>query len=134
MNEEILIKSNIAVLHHISKNYLYLEWIGFQQETDIYESGKEILEIFRNMECSKVLNDNRRVIEPWNKASEWTQNYWFPEMIKAGLEQFAWIFPDNIFAEISAQKAMPDTDLIRKFSSYEEAETWLINVPESTNT
>lgn len=125
MEKVVLSRKNIEVIHNTEKNYLYLNWKGFQLEDDIYEAGEQVLQIFRGLDCSKVLNDNREVVGPWNKASEWTQSYWFPEMIKAGLNQFAWVFPDNIFAELSAQKAMPNTELIHKFKSYEKAEQWL---------
>lgn len=125
MKKVLLSKKNIEVIHNVEQNYLYLNWKGFQKEEDIYESGEEVLKIFRKMNCSKVLNDNREVKGPWNKASEWTQTYWFPEMIKAGLQQFAWIFPDNVFAQISASQAMPDTEMIHKFKGYDQAELWL---------
>lgn len=130
MKKELLSKTNITIIHDTEKNYLYLNWTGFQEEQDIYDSGEEVLKIFREMDCSKVLNDNRQVIGPWNKAAEWTQTYWFPEMIKAGLEQFAWVFPDSIFAELSAEQAMPNTEMIHKFKTYEKAENWLV---DSTN-
>lgn len=125
MGEILLAKRNIEVKHNVEKNYLYLNWRGFQKEEDIYSSGEEVLKIFKGLDCSKVLNDNREVVGPWNKAADWTQEYWFPAMINAGLKQFAWIFPDNVFAEISAQNAMPDSDLIHKFHSFSTAEEWL---------
>ena len=127
MSQNVLLKrKNIVVEYNDEVNYLYLNWTGFQTEQDIYESGEEIIKIFAGLSgCSKVLNDNRQVNGPWNKASEWTQNYWFPEMIKAGLQHFAWIFPDNVFAELSASKAMPNTEMVHKFDTYQSAENWL---------
>jgi len=123
---KMLEKKNLVVEYIEEYNYLYLRWIGFQREEDIYESGEEILKIFKNMNnCHKILNDNREVRGPWNKASEWTTQVWFPSMINAGLEKFAWVFPDNVFAELSASKAMPDTELVRKFDTYQSAEEWL---------
>lgn len=118
-------KKNIIVSHNTEKNYLYLNWTGFQSEEKIYEAGEEVLQLFKKLDCSKVINDNREVKGPWNKAADWTLSYWFPNMIKAGLEQFAWVFPKNLFAELSASQAMPDNDLVKKFDSYEEAEKWL---------
>lgn len=126
MFTQLLNKQNVVVAHHEKSNYLYINWIGFQREAEIYESGEQVLRLFKGLNCHKVLNDNREVIGPWNKASEWTQNYWFPEMINAGLQYFAWIFPDNIFAELSANKAMPDTEIVHKFMAYNDAEEWLL--------
>ncbi len=127
MTKTILLEQkNIVVEYNEKLNYLYLRWIGFQKEEDIYQSGEKVLEIFKGLECNKVLNDNREVRGPWNKASEWTQTYWFPKMIEAGLQKFAWVFPENLFAELSATKAMPNNELIHKFQTYESAEKWLV--------
>ncbi|MCG8308936.1 MAG: hypothetical protein MI975_16190 [Cytophagales bacterium] len=126
MSKTVLLKKkNVIVEHDKQQNYLYLNWVGFQTEEGIYEAGEDILEIFKKLDCSNVINDNREVQGPWNKASEWTQSYWFPAMIKAGLKKFAWIFPDNVFAELSASKAMPNTEVVHKFYEYEAAENWL---------
>jgi hypothetical protein len=47
-------------------------------------------------------------------------------MIDAGLKYFAWIFSPNIFAELSAIKAMPASDVVTSFNNYDEAYAWLI--------
>ncbi|QCK16343.1 hypothetical protein [Mangrovivirga cuniculi] len=125
-NHKVLLKrKNIIVEHNKELNYVYLRWVGYQKEADIKESGEEILKIFKTMDCKDILNDNREVKGPWNTAADWTVNDWFPRMIDAGMQKFAWVFPDNIFAELSATKAMPDNELVKKFNSYNEAEAWL---------
>jgi len=128
MEKQLLNKKNVVVTHHVTINYLHIEWIGFQREQEVYNSGEEILKIFQKLNCQKILNDNRKVLGPWNKAANWTQNYWFPEMIKAGLTHFAWVFPENLFAELSAEEAMPDTEVVHKFADYNSAEQWLNKV------
>ena len=128
MAKELINKKNVVLTYHEEHNYVYLNWIGFQREQEIYDSGEEILKVFKTLDCHKVLNDNREVIGPWNSAAKWTQNYWFPEMIKAGLQYFAWVFPDNVFAELSATKAMPDNEMVRKFLDEKTAESWLLSV------
>ncbi|MCX2743539.1 hypothetical protein OO013_06665 [Mangrovivirga sp. M17] len=107
-------------------DYIYLRWIGFQSDEEIHSSGERILLKFKNHKCKKILNDNRDVRGPWNTASTWTSEYWFPQMVNAGLQKFAWIFPENIFAETSAKAAMPESLTIRKFKDFENAHNWLI--------
>jgi len=126
-SKRLLERKNLIMEHVEDKNYVVLRWVGYQSEEDIYQAGEKILEIFTKMNCNKVLNDNREVRGPWNKASEWTQNVWFPRMIEeGGLKKFAWVFPENIFAELSAKKAMPNNQLVSKFDSYYAAEEWLL--------
>jgi hypothetical protein len=90
------------------------------------KSGAVILDLFQQKKCSKVLNDNTEVTGPWQEAAEWTANVWFPDMISAGLKHFAWIFSPNIFAELSARKAMPSSNVVKSFGSYQDAYDWLI--------
>ncbi|MDW7692629.1 hypothetical protein R9C00_12160 [Flammeovirgaceae bacterium SG7u.111] len=120
-------KKNVKVEYFEDKGYIYVKWIGFQSTEKVIESGKEILAVFRTTKCSKVINDNRLVTGPWSKASDWVEKEWFPQMISAGMKKFAWIFPDNVFAELSASKAMPDTGMVKKFDEYKSAENWLTN-------
>ncbi len=125
--KKLLEQKNLVMELEEEKNYVILRWIGFQTEDDIYKSGEKILEIFKKLDCSKILNDNTEVRGPWNKASEWTSNVWFPRMIEeGGLKKFAWVFPENVFASLSASKAMPNTDLVSKFNSHKAAENWLM--------
>ena len=53
---------------------------------------------------------------------------WFPMMIEAGLQDFAWIFSRSIFAQLAAQKSFDVSDgkaNVRFFYDMEEAKRWL---------
>ena len=124
---ELLMKEkNIEISYDAKNKYLYCNWIGFQNEESIMKSGGHILHFLKEKEASKVLNDNTKVTGPWQDAAKWTNTVWFPDMINNGLKFFAWIFSPNIFAQLSAKKAMPKSDSVRSFNSMEEAQTWLL--------
>ena len=89
-------------------------------------AGGTILDLLKKKKVVKVLNDNTLVTGPWQDAAEWTATVWFPDMIKAGLKHFAWVFSRDIFAELSAKKAMPANDIVKSFNDLEDARTWLI--------
>ncbi len=128
MSKKVLLtKKNLVVTYDDVRNYLHLEWIGFQRiEEDIMAGGNEIVKILKSLpQCSNILNDNTKVSGAWSKGADWTKEVWFPAMISAGMKKFAWVFPSNIFAEISAKKSMPDNDLVTKFSTIADAERWL---------
>jgi hypothetical protein len=125
--ESLLKAKNIEISYDPANKYMYCNWIGFQNKHSIMTTGAAILDLVKKKRISKVLNDNTLVTGPWQEAAEWTSTVWFPDMIKAGLKHFAWIFSDNIFAELSAKKAMPATDIIKAFNGLEEARQWLIN-------
>ncbi|GAA5038638.1 hypothetical protein GCM10011506_36700 [Marivirga lumbricoides] len=117
---------NIEIYYDKENGYMYCDWIGFQNKASIMESGKVILDFVKKNKYTKILNDNTKVTGPWQDAAEWTSTVWFPEMIKAGLQNFAWVFSSNIFAELSAKKAMPASDVIKSFLSVNDAKGWLI--------
>lgn len=117
---------NLEVSYDSAHQFIYCNWIGFQNKEMIMTSGAVILELFKEKGYSKVLNDNTEVTGPWQEAAEWTSHVWFPLMIEAGLRHFAWIFSPNLFSELSARKAMPVSDVVKSFNSYHDAYDWLI--------
>ncbi|ELR73057.1 hypothetical protein C900_00137 [Fulvivirga imtechensis AK7] len=128
--KSLLREKNLEVTYDPDTNILFCRWIGFQNKEKIMTSGKKILELFKQQKnCAKILNDNREVTGPWQDAAEWTAKEWFPQMEKAGLKHFAWIFSDNIFAELSAKSAQPSSDIVTTFKSFNEAVEWLNSKP-----
>ncbi|UII27313.1 hypothetical protein LVD15_02470 [Fulvivirga maritima] len=126
MDREILLKqSNLEVSFDKTNKIMYCTWLGFQNKEKIMTSGEKIIELLKSKKCGKVLNDNTSVSGPWQDAAEWTAKNWFPRMEEAGLKYFAWVFSPNIFAELSAQKAKPDSEVVTTFHSVYDAEQWL---------
>jgi hypothetical protein len=50
-------------------------------------------------------------------------------MIDAGLWHFAWVLPTNVFAELSAKRALPTGDVVTTFHTYHDALAWLTAKP-----
>lgn len=116
---------NIEICHDTQTKILYCRWIGPQTREGIMSSGATILKLLKQNKITKVLNDNTEVNSPWTDAAEWTSCEWFPNMKKAGLQHFAWILSGNIFAELSAKKAMEGSEAVMIFYSFQEAQAWL---------
>ena len=116
----------IEITYDEATKIMICNWIGFQNKESIMASGAVILDLVKKKGISKVLNDNTLVTGPWQDAAEWTSTVWFPEMIKAGLRHFAWVFSRDIFSQLSAKKAMPANDIVKSFNDLEEARLWLI--------
>lgn len=138
---ELLHKAhNIEIYYDSIDRYLYCNWIGYQYQKDLVHSGFIILEQLKQKRVIKVLNDNSRVEGPWTDSSEWTANRWFPDMANAGLRYFSWILSPDVFAEISARKAVPLGGIvnIRLFdscnNSFNEAFAWLQSHPDKSAT
>ena len=125
--ESLLKAKNLEITYDLAGKYIYCNWIGFQNKQSIMTSGVIILDQLKKKRVAKVLNDNTLVTGPWQEAAEWTSTVWFPDMIKAGLRYFAWVFSQDIFSQLSAKKAMPANDIVKSFKDLEEARKWLIS-------
>ena len=117
----------IEISYEPTGNYLYSNWLGFQSEESVKKGCEIMLEQLTLKGVNKVLNDNTKVTGPWQSASEWVGTVWFPKMEKAGLKHFSWVFSPNIFAELSAKKAMPESNIVKSFNSFPDAKQWIIN-------
>ena len=131
--ESLFKAKNIEIFYDAANHYIYCNWIGYQNKQSIMSTGAIILDLLKQKRVSKVLNDNTLVTGPWRDAAEWTATVWFPAMINAGLKNFAWIFSKNLFSELSAKMAMPESDVVKSFNGLEEARRWLIDVKQSTD-
>lgn len=127
--ESLYAEQNLEISYDPVHKFLYCNWVGFQNKALVTAGGAVMLRLLKEKECCKILNDNRLVTGPWQEAADWTSQVWFPSMIDAGLTYFAWIFSPNIFAKLSAIKAMPATDVVTSFDNYDEALAWLITKP-----
>ncbi|WP_051189551.1 PAS domain S-box protein [Daejeonella oryzae] len=100
-------KDNSIVINYneISKN-LEIDWIGFESFESVQKGCMKALEMINRFECSKVLNDNRRVLGTWSDASDWVGTVFFPMMENAGVKNVAWIFSPSSFSQLSAKKSL----------------------------
>lgn len=127
MQTEMLVKEKfIEISYEPSGKYLYANWLGFQSEESVKNGCNLMLEQLIKKNCSKVLNDNTKVTGPWQSATEWVATVWFPKMENAGLKHFSWVFSSNIFAELSAKKAMPASDIVKSFNSLTAGKQWVV--------
>ncbi|MEL7001266.1 MAG: hypothetical protein AAFN93_00890 [Bacteroidota bacterium] len=122
----LLKEKHIEVLYDDEKKIMYDHWIGFQSADNVKDGCEKILKLFKEKkDCHLILNDNTQVTGPWQSATEWVSNVWFPKMLDAGLQHFAWVLSTNIFAELSAKNVSSEADVIQYFNSYNEAEQYL---------
>ncbi|WP_229755103.1 hypothetical protein [Hymenobacter cavernae] len=77
--------------------------------------------------CHKVLNDNSLVTSMWSDAAEWGGRTWFPAMMEAGLEYFAWVYSPNIFSRLSTDLTIQHTTrpVVLTFDNIDTAKAWL---------
>jgi hypothetical protein len=114
--------------YDIRNNWIYANWIGFQNKETVLDGCEKILKALQQKNCTRILNDNRRVTSKWHESAEWVARDWFPRLYVAGCFYFAWIYsinPDyclSVDETLLIKKAAVETLL---FDDYETAVSWL---------
>lgn len=119
---------HITIAYHQQHRRLDVDWTGFQSFESVQHGGMKLLEMLKENQCSKILNDNRNVLGTWSEAAEWTGEVWFPMIEKAGLKYFAWIYSPSMFSRLSAKKSVDiavGNVVTQFFTDPDFAEDWL---------
>lgn len=125
--KQLHVEENLELYYDEATRILHCKWIGLQNLDGIKRGGDLIMAHVKEGTIEKILNDNTQVTGPWYDATDWTRDVWFPAIIEAGLKWFAWVVPSGFFPRMSAARAMPDTPVIKMFTSSDEARSWLEN-------
>jgi PAS domain S-box-containing protein len=129
-NENYYQDSFITISCPAGSDTMYVDWMGHQDMHSVKHGGKLMIEYLGRNCCSKVFNDNRKVLGTWSEASDWAAEIWLPQMELAGLKYFAWVFSPSAFSQLSAVKSVENDEKkaeIAFFSDAEEATHWLLS-------
>jgi PAS domain S-box-containing protein len=123
--------AHITISVSKEKNWLEVDWTGFQTVESVKAGGMQILKMLNANNLDKVMNDNTNVLGTWSEAADWAGQEWFPMMEQAGLKYFAWVYSPSAFSRLSAEKAVDvkvGDAVIQFFTDAESARDWLERV------
>ena len=109
-------------------NWLYLDWHGALDDESVMAGGLELLELLKQQNCSKVLNNNERITGLWADAAKWGSDVMFPLLYEAGCRYLAWVYSPERYSQLSAQLAVDHTTAgisIMTFQNLDTASGWL---------
>ena len=123
--------NTFLVLDYDQENqWLYLNWIGYQNLENIKQGLAEVWKMYRRFRFTKVLNDNRELIGPWDKANNWIQQELAPASSPIRIKHIAHVISPGIFGQLSAQDLQTrllDKIEIKLFEDLTRAQDWLKN-------
>lgn len=118
----------LSIAYDAAGRWVYNEWIGTQTYVGIVAGADACLLPLREHSCAYLLNDNRRVIGPWDHAVDWIVSNWAPRAIAQGLTHFANVVSPEALAASSAHSMLLGLHgqlSMRMFGDIEEAKAWL---------
>ncbi|HEX8427082.1 STAS/SEC14 domain-containing protein [Hymenobacter sp.] len=92
----------LTIEFHEAINVVYNNWFGYQTYPGVVGGANTSLKISKEHNCPYMLNDNSKVVGPWDHSLDWITNDWAPRAIQAGLTHFAHIVSVESFAAFSA--------------------------------
>ena len=127
----LLHEPHVAISYDHLNEWLYADWQGDQNLSSVQQGSHGMLRLLAQQRCHKVLNDNRGVTSMWSEAAEWGGREWFPAMMEAGLQYFAWVYSPNVYSRLSTDLTLQFTQgnaVIATFDDMETARAWLAQV------
>ena len=115
-------------------NWIYCNWIGYISMDSAVAGTAALLEMIAETQCPFLLNDNRELHGPWDKANDFIENEVVPKAISLGLRCMAHILAPNIAGALSAQdlhRRVEDKFDMHLFGEIEKAKNWLRNCQQS---
>ena len=129
--QTLLKEPHITIVYDHEHEWLYANWLGNQNLTTVQTGALAMLRLIKEYRCRKVLNDNTYVTSMWSEAAEWGGKDWFPAMMAAGLEYFAWVYSPNTYSRLSTDLTLQFTagvPVVATFDDLATATAWLEQV------
>lgn len=109
-------------------NWIYCNWIGYISLESAKTGTNALLELIKETHCPYLLNDNKELLGPFEKANDWIENEVLPKAFANGLRYMAHVLAPNIAGALSGQDLHRRLDVkidMQLFGDMEKAKAWL---------
>jgi hypothetical protein len=122
----ILDTPGITISYDVDNQWLYADWKGEHDQESSQECCMLLLDSLRQRPCHKLLNDNSSISRTTVQLSVWGA-WWLEEMMRAGLQYVAWIYPRDFAARQSTEAtlALIQRPVVMSFDDVATAYLWL---------
>ncbi|ALJ01041.1 hypothetical protein [Rufibacter tibetensis] len=112
-------------------SYIHAQWIGIQTLDTVKQGGSLYIEMLEDQPCSRLLNNHKELIGPWDIAQDWIVQYWTPKVMELGLEYMGQVLASGIYGKMSFHQLhqhIGDKFQIKMFEEVAPALEWLLTV------
>jgi hypothetical protein len=118
-------------VYEYDNNWLRLDWRGNLDDDTVMAGALRLLELVKQEQATKVLNDNSLVEGLWADSARWGGEVFFPQLYDAGCRYFAWVLSPERYSQLSAQLAVQQTTAGIVFMTFHDPATaaaWLRDI------
>ena len=91
-NQQILHDTVSQMIYYLPKqNCLHVQWLGHHDADTALEGCKNILELVRTTNSTRLLNDSSEAFGEWRELAQWIGATFVPQLQAAGIEAIAWV-------------------------------------------
>lgn len=118
--------TGIAIGYDSDNQWLYVDWRGEHDQDSSQACCMLMLEALRGRPCHKILNDNSSITRTTVQLSLWGA-WWLEEMMRAGLQYIAWVFPRDFAARQATEGTLLaiQRPVVGTFDDVASAYLWL---------
>ena len=121
----------LTISYDYANDWLLMDWHGALDDESVMAGALQLLELLKQQNCHKVLNDNTRITGLWADAAKWGSDVFFPLLHEAGCRYFSWVYSPERYSQLSAQLAAERTTAgitIMTFQNLDTAAEWLLRM------
>jgi len=97
--------------------------------------GTLYIEMLEEQPCSRLLNNHKELIGPWQVANEWIVQHWTPRVMELGLQYMSQVLAPGVYGQMSFHQLhqhIGDKFQIKMFEEVPPALDWLLTVGPSS--
>ncbi|QJX46974.1 hypothetical protein HMJ29_08520 [Hymenobacter taeanensis] len=120
----------ITISYDADNQWLYADWKGEHDQESSQRCCMLLLDSLRQWPCHKLLNDNSSISKTTVQISVWGA-WWLEEMMRAGLQYVAWIYPRDFAARQATEATLQliQRPVVMSFDDVATAYFWLQKQP-----
>ncbi len=124
-------KDYLRIDYDQNENVITMNWKEAVVSEEFREGLNKGLQCVEENAIKHWLADVRDMGALSNEDQEWSNNEWFPKIIKAGIKFMAVVISSDIFNQMTVDEIMtkvPQTNIVhRNFDDMDKAKEWLLS-------
>ena len=121
-------KTFLTIYYDRDNNWIYNDWEGYVTPENVKQGAMAVLDAFQTHNTFCGLNDNSKLVGPWDQVIAWIEKEWIPLITDAGLRYYAHVVDKDSFAaasaEAMAERAQGHFEM-QLFNNLADARNWL---------
>ncbi|HSI91322.1 MAG TPA: hypothetical protein VK927_09415 [Adhaeribacter sp.] len=118
----------LTLAYSAACNCVLAKWEGFVTKKMLIGGANHALKLLTKTQCPNLLVDHRSIHGTWPDITDWQQNIWLPNAVRAGLKKYAHVACSGSYSVMTAEHLFSRINGMVElmiFSELDDATLWL---------